>query len=234
MQKKHAGLKLRRNTARRSKEGVYWLMLCKHPTFFFKIFVFVFIHTSIIVVCVYKPTQGLARLNHKEDKVMQKFFLIGTLVALLLVPTLALAEGSSHCNGCDAAASAQKRSVLKTGRPSKTNVCFHVLVADTGDSASATISFSNGRKRIITFPKGALERFAGVHRVAQGTLPALCLPQSDLMNAAKVVVIPGSKEGCAILSKKDISRLLRERHIPENDPACLLKSAQCKKHSAFQ
>lgn len=149
-------------------------------------------------------------------------------VLLCMAPTLVLAGQDERCRGCDAAAEAQGRTVITVGRPDSSVVCFHVLVADTNDSASATFTRADGTEGLQTFPRGALERFAGAHRVAQGTLPAICLSVRRLRSATQVVVVPGSQDGCGTLDSDDIARLIRERHIPESEPMCLLTEAECE------
>jgi len=155
---------------------------------------------------------------------MKRFVLCLFLVFALVAPAAA------ECPGCKAAAEARERTVTGYGSPEADAVCFRVLMTDLNDSVAVTISYGDNRKSIITFPKGAAVRMAGEEAVRRGELPMVCIPAPELKGATKVVAIPGSKEGCAILHEQHIAQLLKERDIPNKQPACLLKShADCDK-----
>lgn len=149
------------------------------------------------------------------------FSIITILVLVCHVFIANSATAGEYCAGCDAAGDAQKRGVVGRGSPDDTAVCFYALMTDRSDSISVTITYkgSRGEGKPITFPKGAAQAMSGDKKH-----PMVCIPREKLAGAIKLVAIPGSKEGCAILDEAQIAWLLREKQIPLDKPACLLKA----------
>jgi len=142
------------------------------------------------------------------------------LYGVLATLTSSAAIAGEYCAGCNAAGEAQKRGVVSRGSPDDTAVCFYALMTDRSDSIAVTITYegSRGEGKPITFPKGAAQAMSGDKQH-----PMICIPRKKLAGATKLVAIPGSKEGCAILNVAQIAQLLREKQIPLSTPACLLK-----------
>lgn len=150
-----------------------------------------------------------------------RLFSIITILGLFCLLVVNNATAGEYCAGCDAAGDAQKRGVVGRGSPDDTAVCFYALMTDRADSVSVTITYgdSRGEGKPITFPRGASQAMSGDPKH-----PMVCVPRHKLRGATRVVVIPGSKEGCAILDEAQIAALLRQKQIPLDKPACLLKT----------